>query len=96
MIRALDVYMLEVEETDALGKLHILNPYLQETQEYLEVTAAKHGIPVAQVYDEFMGPDGTDDPQDRGLVMPDGRHPTEEGSLLIAEMLHDLGYDLAS
>ena len=37
-----------------------------------------------------------DDPQDRGLVMTDQRHPTEAGALLIAEMLHDLGYDLAS
>ena len=52
--------------------------------------------PVARVYEEFMGPDGTDDPQDRGLVMTDQRHPTEAGALLIAEMLHDLGYDLAS
>lgn len=96
LIRALDVYMLEVEDTNALGKLHILTPYLQETQEYLEVTAAQHGIPVAQVYDAFMGPDGTNDPQDGGLVMSDARHPTEAGSLLIAQMLHDLGYDLAS
>ncbi|NNG15945.1 MAG: hypothetical protein HKM89_05630 [Gemmatimonadales bacterium] len=96
LIRALDVYMLEVEDTNALGKLHILNPYLQETQEYLEVTAAQHGIPVAQVYDAFMGPDGTNVPQDAGLVMSDARHPTEVGSLLIAQMLHDLGYDLAS
>ena len=88
--------MFEVEDTPASGTLHIVNPYLQETQEYLEVTAAKHGIPVAQVYDEFMGPDGTNDPQDRGLVMTDGRHPTKEGAQLIAEMLHDLGYDDAN
>ena len=95
LIRAIDVYMLHVGDSHASGTLHILNPYLQETQEYLEETAAKYGIPVAQVFDEYMGPDGTDDPQDRGLVMADQRHPTEAGAQLIAEMLHDLGYDLA-
>ena len=95
LIRALDAYMLHTEDALASGKLHIVNPFLLETQEYLEETAARYGIPVAQVYDEFMGPDGTDDPQDRGLVMTDQRHPTEEGAQLIAEMLHDLGYDYA-
>lgn len=95
MIRALDVYQLHVEDSLASGTLHIVNPYLQETQEYLEETAAKYGIPVAQVYDEFMGSDGTDDPQDRGLVSTDQRHPTKDGAQLIAEMLHDLGYDYA-
>lgn len=93
LIRALDVYMLQVEDLLAMGKLHILNPYLQETQQYLEQTAAEYGIPVAQVYDEFMGPDGTDDPQDRGLVHSDQRHLTTAGAELVAEMLHDLGYD---
>jgi len=95
LIRILDVYMLHTEDSLASGTLHILNPYLQETQEYLEEAAAKYGIPVAQVYDEFMGPDGTDDPQDRDLVLSDQRHPTKAGAQLIAEMLHDLGYDHA-
>ena len=95
LIRIFDMYMFHVEDTLAVGKMHILNPYLVETQEYLEDIAAGYGIPVAQVYDEFMGPDGTDDPQDRGLVLSDQRHPTPEGAQLIAKMLHDLGYDLA-
>jgi lysophospholipase L1-like esterase len=96
LIRALDTYVLHVEDQHESGTLHITNPYIQETRDFLHETAAGYGIPVARVYDEFMGPDGTDDPQDRGLVMTDQRHPTEAGALLIAEMLHDLGYDLAS
>jgi lysophospholipase L1-like esterase len=85
-----------IDNPTSSGTAHITNPYFVETQEYLEETAARYGIPVAQVYDEFMGPDGTDDPQDRGLVMTDQRHPTKEGAQLIAEMLHDLGYDYAN
>ena len=96
LIRALDTYVLHVEDQHESGTLHITKPYIQETRDFLHETAAGYGIPVARVYDEFMGPDGTDDPQDRGLVMTDQRHPTEAGVLLIAEMLHDLGYDLAN
>jgi len=96
LIRAIDTYMLHVEDQHESGTLHITNPYVQETRDFLHETASGYGIPVARVYDEFMGPDGTDDPQDRGLVMTDQRHPTEAGALLIAEMLHDLGYDRAS
>jgi hypothetical protein len=95
LVRVFDMYMMHVEDSLALGKLHILNPYFQETQQYLDHTAGEYGIPVAQVYAEFMGPDGTDDPQDRGLVMSDQRHPTAKGAQLIAEMLNDLGFNSA-
>ena len=37
-----------------------------------------------------------DDPQDRGLIAADGLHPSEAGRLLIAETIHDLGYDFAN
>ena len=95
LIRAFDMYALEARDSIADGWLEITNPYWQEAQDFLEEAAAGYGIPVAQVYDEFMGPDGIDDPQDRGLVEPDGLHVTEAGGQLIAEMLRDLGYDLA-
>jgi lysophospholipase L1-like esterase len=96
VIRVLDVYQLQVKDSLASGTLHIVKPYFEETQEYLAETAARYGIPIAQVYDEFMGPDGTDDPQDRGLVSTDQRHPTKAGAQLIAKLIHDLGYDLAN
>lgn len=96
LIRALDSYQMQIEDQIALGSLHITNPYWQEAQNFLDETAATYGIPVAQVYDEFMGPDGTDDPQERGLVMGDQRHPTAAGAELIAEMIRDLGYELDS
>jgi lysophospholipase L1-like esterase len=95
LIRAIDVYQMDVADRKAAGTLNVTIPYMEEAQEAFEEIAATYGIPVAQVYDEFMGPDGADDPRDRGLLS-DQRHPSEAGSLLIAEMLHDLGYDLAN
>ena len=95
LIRAFDMYALMAKDSIANGWLEITNPYWQEAQGFLEEAAAKYGIPVAQVYDEFMGPDGTDNPQDRGLVESDQMNLTDAGGQLIAEMLRDLGYEFA-
>lgn len=96
LIRALTMYQMDVKKRKAEDALQVTVPYFTEAQDNLEVIAAGYGIPVADVYDEFMGPDGTNDPQDRGLLNTDERHPTQAGADLIAEMLGHLGYDLAN
>ena len=95
LIRAVDGYAPFVEDQLAADTLQITNPYWQEAQEFFAETAAKYGIPTAQVFTEFNGPDGTDDPQDRGLMWSDRLHPSEAGVLLIADLIYDLGYDFA-
>jgi hypothetical protein len=55
--------------------------------------AAAHGIPVAKVWDEFNGPEGTEDPVEKGYISGDGKHPSNEGDRAIADLLHDLGYE---
>ena len=71
-------------------------PYWREGQEYVEQVAGQHGIPVAQVFDDFMGTDGLYiDLVADGLVGPDGVHPSAEGAGRMATLVHDLGYDLA-
>jgi hypothetical protein len=89
LIRAVDTYALPVDESQ------VTNPYWQEAQEFFAETAAEHGIPTASVFAEFNGPDGTDDPRDRGLIAVDGVHPSEAGALRIGELIHDLGYEFA-
>ena len=96
LIRAVDVSAILVEDQLAADTLQVTNPYWHEAQEFFAETAAKYGIPTAQVFAEFMGPDGTDDPQDRGLIATDQAHPSEAGAILIAELIHDLGYDFAN
>lgn len=96
LIRAVGAYAPFVEEQVVAGTLAMTNPYWQEAQEFFTATAAEYGIPTAQLYDEFMGPGGIDDPQASGLIAPDKLHPSEAGALLIAETIHDLGYDLAN
>jgi hypothetical protein len=96
LIRAVGCYAPFVTDQTVAGTLAMTTPYWQEAQEFFVETAAEYGIPTAQVFDEFDGPDGTDDPQDRGLIAVDGLHPSEAGALLIAETIHDLGYDFAN
>ncbi|MCL1692951.1 MAG: hypothetical protein M3096_04640 [Actinomycetia bacterium] len=93
LIRAVGVYAIVVEDQLAADTLQMTNPYWFEAQEFFAETAAKYGIPTAQVFAEFMGPDGTNDPQDQGLIATDQMHPTEAGAILIAQLIHDLGYD---
>ena len=74
------------------GTLDISNPYWKAGMDYVEESAARYGIPVAQVYDEFMGAGGTDDPYVKGLLLDDQLHPNADGAALIADLLDQLGY----
>ena len=95
LIGAVDYPAPFVEDQLVAGTLAVTNPYVQEAQEFFTATAAEYGIPTAQVFDEFMGPDGTGDPYVKGLLASDRLHPSEAGALLVAELIHDLGYDFA-
>ena len=95
LIRVQDFYqfMTNVTTPEAFDLTY---PYWREGQEYVEQVAGQHGIPVAQVFDDFMGTDGLYiDLVADGLVEPDGLHPTAKGAGRMATLVHDLGYDLA-
>ncbi|MDJ0925423.1 MAG: SGNH/GDSL hydrolase family protein [Acidimicrobiia bacterium] len=94
LIRVMDYYVFTPGEDDEAA-VETLGPLWQESQEYIEKAAARYGIPVAQVFDEFMGPVGTRIPEQKGLVSPDGIHLTTEGSELIAQLIRELGYERA-
>ena len=66
-----------------------------EALAHLAEVATRYHIPVAYVYDAFMGEDGMEDPRDLGLVGSDGLHPTKDGSDLMAELFRNLGYAYA-
>lgn len=92
LIRLYDNFMLNTGYKLDTGTLDTINPYWKAGMDYVEESAARHGIPVAQVYDEFMGPDGTDDPYAKGLLLDDQLHPNAKGAALIADLLDKLGY----
>ena len=95
LIRTMDTYQFEVREFKAAGAFEVINTYWQDANEHVIQVASEHHIPVARVYAAFMGPNGDEDPRDKGYVVHDGVHPTEEGADLMAELFRELGYEYA-
>jgi hypothetical protein len=93
LIRLYDNYVLNPGYKLEHGTIDVINSYWKAGMDHVELSAARYGIPVAQVYDAFMGPDGTDDPYLKGLLDEDQLHPSADGAALIADLLDDLGYD---
>jgi lysophospholipase L1-like esterase len=94
LIRTQDQYMFLVGEQKEAEVFEVTNAYWREANAHIRAVASAHGIPVAQVYDAFMGESGAEDPVDLGLVS-DGFHTTPKGGALMAECFHDLGYEYA-
>lgn len=95
LIRVHDVYQFHTSSTQELGTFDVINSYWQEANTHVHDTAESYGIPVAYVYDAFMGEDGIQPPEENGLVGMDMVHTTSEGQQLIAELLRGLGYELS-
>jgi lysophospholipase L1-like esterase len=96
LIRVQDFYQFGTNQMTPEA-FDITYPHWREGQEYVEQVAGQYGLPVAQVFDDFMGTDGLHvDLVADGLVDPDGIHPTADGAERMAMLMHDLGYNLAS
>jgi lysophospholipase L1-like esterase len=55
--------------------------------------AASHGIPTADAWTAFMGPDGTTDPVATGDLLDDMTHLTPQGAAKLAALWRGLGYE---
>jgi lysophospholipase L1-like esterase len=103
IVRTLDIYNPFVSEDKVsdswsespnLDDFAILKPYLEEANRYISETSTRFDrfIPNAKVYEAFNGPDGNEDPADKGFLAFDGFHPDRSGHARIASLLRDLGY----
>lgn len=93
LIRTQDTYQFQVRETKEDGIFEVINQYWKSANAHVIEVAARYDIPVARVYDAFMGIDGTEDPRDKGLIGADGIHTTTEGAVLMADLFRELGYE---
>lgn len=90
-----DFYQFHTEQRTETTRL--LYPYFEQIQDYTREVAGEYGVPVARVWDDFMGTDGEiPNLREAGLVQMDGAHLTDEGARRVADLYHDLGYDLSS
>lgn len=95
LIRTHDIYQFYTSLIQEEKKFEVINSYWREANAHVHATAEKFDIPVANVYDAFMGEDGVQPPEENGLVVSDMVHTTLQGAQLIADLLHELGYELA-
>ena len=95
LVRTMDTHQMMVRQRKARGGFEVVKFYWQAANKCVIEVATKHRIPMARVYAAFMGPNGDDDPEDKGLVSKDGQHPTAQGNDLIARLFRELGYQYA-
>ena len=70
-----------------------LEPFLEPVNDIIVQAASENGIPVALVHLAFNGPDGDQDPAQKGYTGEDDLHVSELGATVIADLFRDLGYE---
>jgi lysophospholipase L1-like esterase len=84
------VWQFNVTLSKQTGHFEVLSEYWKEANSHLTSVCEEYGIPVAPVYEAFMGKDNSKNPEEDSLI-GDGFHTTPEGQEFIADLLFDLG-----
>ncbi len=95
IIRTMDFYYAYVG-SDQAGEYNQNKQIWQEFNKCIVQVSQKYGIPVAKVFEAFHGPQGNDDPAEKGYLLLYDIHSSEEGEKVIAEEFQKLGYEYAS
>ncbi len=75
------------------GLFNGLKPLFDRMNQQIIDIATQYGIPVADVYHDLNGPNGNQDPGEKGYISSDGSHNNDAGSHRIAELIRELGYE---
>jgi lysophospholipase L1-like esterase len=78
---------------DGANDLSVFEKYLEQVNAHIVESSDAYGIPQARVREAFNGPNGDEDPNDKGYIHPDGLHPNDAGHAAIAQELRRLGYE---
>lgn len=92
-IRAYDAYSSGFFDWNRYGVKDTCSQWWDMFNETLHETSEEHGVPVAEVYAAFNGADHSEDPRDKALLGWDRINPNAAGARMIAELVHDLGYE---
>jgi hypothetical protein len=75
------------------GDFEERKPTIDRLNRQIIDVASLHNIPVARVYLDFNGPNGDQDPGEKGYISGDGMHNSDAGVRRMAELLRELGYE---
>ena len=90
IIRTMTYYYGSLEDYGFDGDLR---PFYEPLNDDIIQATSENNIPVALVHSAFNGPNGDEDPADKGYLADDGLHPSEVGAAVIADLHRELGYE---
>ena len=96
IIRVMDFYYPYVGKDQEEGIYKQNKRYWLKFNKCIIKSARERSIPVANVFTEYNGIDGNEDPVEKGYISGDGFHPSEDGMAVIAEAFRKSGYGYAS
>ena len=70
-----------------------IRPFYGPLNDHIIQASSENNIPVALMHLAFNGPDGDEDPADKGYIAGDGLHASELGAAAIADVHRELGYE---
>ncbi len=101
IVRTMDIYNPYVrtdivsdtwQNDGGMNDFDVFKRYVDEVNYHIATTSYAKGVPYAQVYLAFNGPNGDEDPKSKGYLSFDGFHPNDTGHRIIAGELRMLGY----
>lgn len=92
VLRTVTIYNPYVAQDTADNTFSIYKSYMDQYNGYIWDKALAKGFLVADVYYEFNGRLGTDDPVAKKLIYTDGIHPSQTGMAVIANTLRSIKY----
>lgn len=93
ILRATDIYNPLVIPWSTRGVLRACTECWETMSDAARSAAEAYGIPFLSRLDAFNGPNHEEDPRQKGLIMPDGEHPSELAAQFTADLLSRMGYD---
>ena len=100
IIRTMNVYNPYVDADksadtwldDEGNDFKVFKRYIDGVNTYIADNSKANGIPYADVYRAFNGPNGDIDPRTYRYISWDGLHPNDAGHKKMADLLRDLKY----
>jgi lysophospholipase L1-like esterase len=92
IIRLIEHYHFHVNRHKERGIFESRKMCINAFNDRLHKVASKYNIPVVLLYSAFNGPNGDEDPGEKGYL-PDGVHAKEKGDVIIADLLRESGYE---
>jgi len=93
ILRGTDLYNPLVSSWIENGVFEACTVCWENMSNAARLASEAYGIPFLSRLDSFNGPNHDEDPRQKGLIVSDGQHPSDQAAQLTAQLLGQMGYD---